>query len=88
MVSSVTSSARPASASRRCSGLGFIYIPEHSVTLAGLCVRPLVDPEITRQIQIVTVRGRPHMPSVGAFVNEALRFPWSSRGATPLPAGA
>lgn len=68
------------------AGLGFTYIPEHSVTLSGLCVRPLVEPEITRQIQIVTVRGRPHAPSVGAFVNEALRFPWSSRGATPLPA--
>jgi DNA-binding transcriptional LysR family regulator len=68
------------------AGLGFTYIPEHSVTLAGLCVRPLVEPEITRQIQIVTVRGRPHVPAVGAFVNEALRFPWSSRGATPLPA--
>ena len=60
-------------------GLGFTYIPEHSVTLAGLRVRPLVEPEITRQIQIVTVRGRPHVPAVGAFVNEALRFPWSSR---------
>ena len=68
------------------AGLGFTYIPEHSVTLSGLCVRPLIDPEISRQIQIVTVRGRPHAPAVGAFVNEALRFPWSSRGATPLPA--
>ena len=68
------------------AGLGFTYIPEHSVTLSGLCIRPLAEPEIIRQIQIVTVRGRPHSPAVGAFVNEALRFPWSSRGATPLPA--
>jgi len=70
------------------AGLGFTYIPEHSVTLNGLCVRPLVEPEISRQIQIVTVRGRPHVPAVGAFVNEALRFPWSSRGAAPLVANA
>lgn len=70
------------------TGLGFTYIPEHSVTLSGLCIRPLVEPEIARQIQIVTVRGRPHAPAVGAFVNEALRFPWSSGGSTPLPAGA
>jgi DNA-binding transcriptional LysR family regulator len=68
------------------AGVGFTFIPEHSVTLSGLCVRPLIDPEIKREIQIVTVRGRPHTPAVGAFVNEALRFPWSSRGATPLPA--
>jgi hypothetical protein len=39
-----------------------------------------------RAIQIVTVRGRPHLPAVGAFVNEALRFPWTS-GKT-LPMGA
>jgi DNA-binding transcriptional LysR family regulator len=70
------------------AGLGFTYIPEHSVTLDGLCVQPLVEPEITRQIQIVTVRGRPHGQSVGAFVSEALRCPWWSRGATPLPASA
>ncbi|MBL8674949.1 MAG: LysR family transcriptional regulator [Rhodospirillales bacterium] len=59
------------------TGLGFTYIPEHSVTLPGLCVRPLIEPEIARTVQISTVRGRPHLPAVGAFVNEALRFPWN-----------
>jgi DNA-binding transcriptional LysR family regulator len=60
------------------AGLGFTDIPEYSVTLDGLCVRPLIEPDVVRAIQIVTVRGRPHVPAVAAFVNEALRFPWTS----------
>lgn len=63
------------------AGLGFTFIPEHAVTMTGLCVRPLIDPEISRSIQVVTVRGRPHVPAVGAFVREVLAFPWMNAGA-------
>jgi hypothetical protein len=31
-----------------------------------------------RTIQVVTVRGRPHLPAVAAFVREILAFPWQS----------
>ena len=58
------------------AGLGFTFIPEYAVSLPGLCVRPLVEPDIIRTVQVVTVRGRPHVPSVGAFVREVLAFPW------------
>jgi LysR family transcriptional regulator, hydrogen peroxide-inducible genes activator len=58
------------------AGLGFTFIPEYAVTMPGLRVRPLIDPEISRTIQVVTVRGRPHLPAVGAFVREVLAFPW------------
>jgi LysR family hydrogen peroxide-inducible transcriptional activator len=44
-------------------------------------VRPLIDPEIVRTIQVVTVRGRPHAPAVGAFVREILAFPWVNASA-------
>ena len=60
------------------AGLGFTFIPEYAVTMPGLCIRPLIEPEITRTIQVVTVRGRPHVPTVGAFVREVLAFPWSN----------
>jgi len=63
------------------AGLGFTFIPEYAVTMPGLCVRPLIEPDITRTIQVVTVRGRPHVPSVGAFVREVLAFPWVNAGA-------
>jgi DNA-binding transcriptional LysR family regulator len=60
------------------AGLGFTFIPEFAVTVPGLRVRPLIEPEIVRTIQVVTVRGRPHVPVVGAFVREILAFPWAS----------
>jgi hypothetical protein len=46
------------------------------VTDPDLVVRPLVEPGFTRTIYLTTVRGRPHSPSVGAFVQEARRYPW------------
>jgi LysR family transcriptional regulator, hydrogen peroxide-inducible genes activator len=60
------------------AGLGFTFIPEYAVTMPGLRIRPLIDPEITRTIQVVTVRGRPHVPAIGAFVREVLAFPWAN----------
>ena len=54
------------------AGLGFTFIPEFAVTVAGLLTRPLVEPEVTRVINLVTVRGRPYSPAVGAFVRTAM----------------
>ena len=62
------------------AGFGFTFIPEYAVTMPGLRVRPLIDPEITRTIQVVTVRGRPRVPAVGAVVREVLAFPWGNVG--------
>ena len=45
-------------------------------------MRPLIEPEIVRTIQVVTVRGRPHVPAVGAFVREILAFPWVNASVT------
>jgi LysR substrate binding domain-containing protein len=58
------------------AGLGFTYIPEYAVTVPGLQLRPLVEPEVYRTVSLVTVRGRPHAPAVGAFVRAAKRYRW------------
>jgi DNA-binding transcriptional LysR family regulator len=58
------------------AGLGVTTIPEYAVTVDGLTTRPLVDPGIQRTVSLVTVRGRPHSPAVGAFVREAMAFNW------------
>lgn len=58
------------------AGLGFTYIPEFAATVPGLITRPLVEPEVHRTVSLVTVRGRPHSPAVGAFMREAKRYPW------------
>jgi DNA-binding transcriptional LysR family regulator len=60
------------------AGLGVGFFPEYSVTEPDLCWRPLVDPEFSRTINLVTVRGRPHSPAVGAFVREARAHKWIS----------
>jgi DNA-binding transcriptional LysR family regulator len=67
------------------AGLGLGFFPEFSVTYPDLVVRPLVDPTFYRTVYLATVRGRPHSPAVGAFVQEARRFPWpTSRLPAPV----
>jgi DNA-binding transcriptional LysR family regulator len=58
------------------AGLGFGFFPEFCVNDPGLVTRRLIDPEIVRTIMLVTVRGRPHSPAVGAFVREARVYDW------------
>ncbi len=58
------------------AGLGLGFFPALSVTEHGVISRPLVEPEIIRTINLVTPRGRPHSPAIGAFVQEARRFDW------------
>lgn len=58
------------------AGLGFGLFPEFCLTDPSLVLRRLVDPEFVRTIQLVTVRGRPHSPAVGAFVRQARTFLW------------
>lgn len=58
------------------AGLGIGFFPEFCVTFPDLVVRPLVEPSFTRSIYLATVRGRPHSPAVGAFVQAARRHHW------------
>ncbi|WP_395614022.1 LysR family transcriptional regulator [Allosphingosinicella sp.] len=65
------------------AGLGLGFFPEFAVTHPDLVVRPLVEPSYSRTIYLATVRGRPHSPAVGAFVQEARRYPWPPKGQGP-----
>jgi hypothetical protein len=64
-----------------CAGFGFGFFPEYAVTMPGLECRPLIEPVMVRTVCLVTMRGRPHSPGVGAFVRAARGFPWP--GASP-----
>jgi DNA-binding transcriptional LysR family regulator len=68
------------------AGMGFGFFPELAVTDPGLVTRRLVDPEFVRTIMLVTVRGRPHSPAVGAFVQAARTFKWPQSQFEPMPA--
>ena len=67
------------------AGMGFGFFPELCVTDPGLVTRRLVDPEFVRTVMLVTVRGRPHSPAVGAFVRQARTFPWPKSQFEPMP---
>src|SRR5262249_3201924 len=41
-------------------GMGFGFLPEYCVNHPGVVARPVAEPEIWREVNIVTVRGRPH----------------------------
>jgi DNA-binding transcriptional LysR family regulator len=59
------------------AGLGFGFMPEHAVTSPHVVARPIVEPAFWREVNLITVRDRPHSPSVGALVREAMRVKWN-----------
>ena len=56
------------------AGLGYAFIPEQCAQHPGVIVRRLVEPEIWREVCLVTVRGRPHSSPLGAMVRQATRL--------------
>src|SRR5262249_51191370 len=68
------------------AGLGFGFMPEQCVQHPGVASRKLVAPEFWREVALVTVRGRPHSPAVGALVAEAMRRQWINHPAIAVQA--
>jgi DNA-binding transcriptional LysR family regulator len=60
------------------AGMGICFIPEFSPALPGLNTRPLTEPEVVRQISLVSVPGRRFFPAVGTFAQAVKRYPWQS----------
>ena len=56
--------------------IGFAFMPECSVTLPDLLQRPLIDPEVSRTISLLSVPGRPYSPATASMVRAAQRFHW------------
>lgn len=63
------------------AGMGYSFLPKSTAQFRDVAVRPLIEPDFWRQINLVTVRGRPHSPAVGAFVREVMRAKWMGRPA-------
>ena len=59
------------------AGMGFAFLPEHLPMHANLPRRLIVNPSITRQIELVTVSGRRFSPAVKAFLQLAESHDWS-----------
>jgi len=56
--------------------IGFAFMPECSVTLPELLQRPLIQPEVSRTISLLSVPGRPYSPATAAMVRAAQLFRW------------
>lgn len=70
------------------AGLGFGFMPAHSVNQPNVVARPVIEPEFWRDVNLVTVRGRPHSSAVGALVREAMRKRWFGEPAIALRGAA
>jgi DNA-binding transcriptional LysR family regulator len=62
--------------SMAAAGLGFCILPQHTPTVGGLLTRPLVDPEIAREVSLITLAGRRFSPAVAAFIRHARAHAW------------
>jgi DNA-binding transcriptional LysR family regulator len=63
------------------AGLGFGFMPANAANYPGVIALPVVEPEFWREVNLVSVRGRPHSPAVGALVREAVRKSWFGKPA-------
>jgi len=57
-------------------GLGICIIPEFSAVIPGIQIRPLVDPDVSRDVSLIWMAGRRHSPAVAAFVKLSRAHPW------------
>lgn len=58
------------------AGLGMTLMPEFLPILPGIETRLVIEPEVHRQVSLVTVAGRPHSQPVALAVSAARDFAW------------
>ena len=58
------------------AGLGCAFMPEYMPLFPGLKTRVLIEPEVKRDIKIVTVAGREFTPATRMFVQLARSYDW------------
>jgi DNA-binding transcriptional LysR family regulator len=58
------------------AGMGVCFMPEYSVVVPGLQTRRVIEPDVVREVSVVTVAGRRFSPAVAAFVRAIKAYPW------------
>jgi DNA-binding transcriptional LysR family regulator len=58
------------------AGLGMTVMPEFLPILPGIEMRLVIEPEVHRQVSLVTVAGRPHSKPVALAVKTAKTYAW------------
>jgi LysR family hydrogen peroxide-inducible transcriptional activator len=58
------------------AGFGVTFVPEFSVVTPGVISRPLIKPEVIREISLVSIEGRSWSPAVETFTRAVQMYPW------------
>jgi DNA-binding transcriptional LysR family regulator len=64
------------------AGFGVCFLPEFSPTIPGVRIQPVSDPEIVREVLLVSMSVRRFSPAVLTFVRSIRAHDWSS---APVP---
>ena len=69
------------------AGFGVCFLPEFSPTIPGLRLQPVSDPEVSREVLLVSMSGRRFSPAVLTFIRAIRAHDWSpvSAGLEPGP---
>jgi DNA-binding transcriptional LysR family regulator len=57
-------------------GLGICFIPEFSALFPGLVLRPVIEPELWREVSLVSMRDRTLTPAASKFVKAVGAYSW------------
>jgi DNA-binding transcriptional LysR family regulator len=62
------------------AGFGVCFLPEFSPTIPGVRTEPVTDPEVTREVSLVSMSGRRFSPAVMTFIRAIRSHDWSKGG--------
>jgi DNA-binding transcriptional LysR family regulator len=62
------------------AGFGVCFLPEYSPTIPGVRTQPVDDPEVAREISLVSMSGRRFSPVVKTFIGAVRAHDWSRIG--------
>jgi LysR family hydrogen peroxide-inducible transcriptional activator len=63
---------------RVAAGFGVCFLPEFSPTIPGVRTQPVTDPEVVREISLVSMSGRRFSPAVMTFARAIRSHDWSN----------
>ena len=58
------------------AGMGVCFLPEFSASHPGVVIRPVREPEVSREVCLVTVSGRRWSPPLASFVQAIRQYRW------------
>ena len=59
------------------AGFGVCFLPEFSPTIPGVRTQPVTDPEVVREVSLLSMLGRRFSPAVLAFIRAIQAHDWS-----------